>query len=50
VQVALRFVVVPTVLLMTIEPMLEGVGERCMRSATEAELVEGVGHVRVRLE
>jgi hypothetical protein len=50
VQVVLRFVVVPTVLLVTIEPMLQGVGERCMRSATEAEFVESVGCVWVRPE
>jgi hypothetical protein len=49
-QVGSLFVVVPTVLLATVEPMLEGVVERCMHSATEAELVEGMGRVRVRPE
>jgi hypothetical protein len=38
---------VPTVLLTTVEPMLEGVVERCMHSVTEAELMEGVGRIQV---
>ena len=50
VQVGSLFVVVLTVLLAAVEPVLKGVVERCMHSATEAELVEGVGCVWVRPE
>jgi hypothetical protein len=50
VQVGSQFVVILTILLMAIEPVQEGVVERCMHSAIEAELVEGVGRVRVCLE
>jgi hypothetical protein len=46
-QVGSLFVVIPTILLVAIEPVLEGVVERCMHSVTEAELVESVGRVRV---
>jgi hypothetical protein len=49
-QVVLVFVVVLTILLVTVKPMQEGVGERCMHSATRAEFVESMGCVRVRLE
>jgi hypothetical protein len=50
VQVVLVFVMVLTVLLVTVKPMLEGVDERRMHSATGAEFVESVGHVWVRPE
>jgi hypothetical protein len=49
-QVGSLLVVILTILLVAVEPMLEGVVERCMHSATEAELVESVGRVRVCLE
>jgi hypothetical protein len=49
-QVGSLFVVVPTILLVAVEPMQEGVVEQCMRSVTEGELVESVGRVRVRPE
>ena len=49
-QVVLVFVVVLTIPLMTVKPMLERVGERRMYSATGAEFVKGVGHIRVRPE
>jgi hypothetical protein len=47
VQVGSQFVVVPTILFVAVEPMQEGVVKRCMHSATEAELMESVGRVRV---
>ena len=46
-QVGSQFVVVPTILLVAIEPVQEGVVEVCMHSATEAEFVESVGRVQV---
>jgi hypothetical protein len=50
VQVGLLLVVVPTVLFAAVKPVLEGVVERCMHSATKAEFVESVGRVWVRPE
>jgi hypothetical protein len=47
VQVGSLFVVIPTILLAAVEPMLEGVVERCMHSATKAEFVESMGCVQV---
>jgi hypothetical protein len=49
-QIVLMFVVVLTVLLVTVKPMLERVGERGMYSTIGAEFVEGVSRVRVRPE
>jgi hypothetical protein len=41
---------VPTIPLVAVEPMQEGVVERCMHSATEGKLVEHVGCVQVHPE
>jgi hypothetical protein len=41
------FVMVLTILLVAIEPMLEGVGERGMYSVTGDELVESMGRIWV---
>jgi hypothetical protein len=49
-QIVLMFVMVLTVLLVTVKPMLERVGERGMYSTIGAEFVEGVSRVQVRLE
>jgi hypothetical protein len=42
--------VVPTIPLVTVKPMQEGVVERYMHSVTEDKLVEGMGHVQVHPE
>jgi hypothetical protein len=42
--------VVSTIPLVAVEPVQEGVVERCMHLATEGKLVESVGCVWVRLE
>ena len=41
---------VPTIPLVTVKPMQEGVVERCMHMATKDKLVESVGRVRVHPE
>jgi hypothetical protein len=44
------FVVILAIPLVAVKPMQEGVGKRCMHSATGAEFVESVGRVWVHLE